>query len=339
MKKRLFCSGLFTAAIVAGCSTMGTTPNAMLSAQVAAPAAPGATYCNPIVLPNYPVGKRARDVTMGDPVPASDFLWLVDKAQQYRELADVTVLWHEGAWYMYPSVDMAWVSKNGGATWEHHPLNVRDIGYAPTVVRHKGKFLLMGSESSVYTSDSPLGPFLELGKIPTPANLPTQIDPMLFSDDDGKLFFYWGCTPKEGIFGVELDPDDPTKLKGAPVKLIGFEPERYAWQRLGDWNENLDRGWLEGAWMLKRNGTYYLTYCAAGTENRTYAVACNIAKSPLGPFKPQKHNPIQRSTTGLMTGTSHGSFVEGPNGSLWSFYTAKAGVVHGFERRLGMDPA
>src|SRR5439155_1109129 len=130
MKKRLFCSGWFTAAIVVGCSTVGTTPEATLDTQAAAPAAPGATYCNPIVVPNYPLGKRARDVTVGDPVPASDLLWLVDKAQQYRELADVTVLWHQGAWYMYPSVDMAWVTKNGGATWEHHPLNVRDIGYA-----------------------------------------------------------------------------------------------------------------------------------------------------------------------------------------------------------------
>jgi hypothetical protein len=91
--------------------------------------------------------------------------------------------------------------------------------------------------------------------------------------------------------------------------------------------------------MLKRNGTYYLTYCSAGTEYATYAVACVSGKSPLGPFTPQQNNPILRTTTGLITGTSHGSFVEGPNGSLWSFYTLRASVVHGFERRLGMDPA
>ena len=88
------------------------------------------TYCNPISLPNYPLGRRARDVTVGAPVPKDDWLWLVDKQQQFRELADVSVLWHEGAWYLYPSVDMAWVSKDGGATWQHHPLNVRDLGYA-----------------------------------------------------------------------------------------------------------------------------------------------------------------------------------------------------------------
>jgi xylan 1,4-beta-xylosidase len=297
------------------------------------------TYCNPISLPNYPLGKRAREVTVGAPVPRNDWLWLVDKQQQYRELADVSVLWHEGAWYMYPSVDMAWVRKDGGATWQHFPLNVRDLGYAPTIVKHKGKFLLMASESSVYTADAPLGPFKELGPIKLPAGVPGQIDPMLFSDDDGRLFYYWGCTPTEGIFGVELDADDPTRVISKPVKVIAFEPEKQPWQRLGDWNEQPARGWVEGAWMLKRNGKYYLTYGAGGTENRTYAMGCAVSQSPLGPFVPQKNNPILRTTTGLITGTAHGCVVEGPHNSLWAFYTVKASVVHGFERRLGMDPA
>ena len=91
--------------------------------------------------------------------------------------------------------------------------------------------------------------------------------------------------------------------------------------------------------MLKRDGKYYLTYAAAGTENRTYAMGCAVGKSPLGPFVPQKNNPVLRTTTGLVTGTAHGCVVEGPHKSLWAFYTVRAGVVHGFERRLGMDPA
>jgi beta-xylosidase len=74
-------------------------------------------------------------------------------------------------------------------------------------VKHRGKFLLMASESPVYTANLPLGPFTEIGPIKLPAGVPGQIDPMLFSDDDGRLFYYWGCTPAEGIFGVELDAD------------------------------------------------------------------------------------------------------------------------------------
>jgi xylan 1,4-beta-xylosidase len=297
-----------------------------------------ATYCNPLPIPNYPVGRLVRDIVIGQPI-GDAALWLQDRADQYRELADVSVLWHDGKWYMYPSVDMAWVSADGGATWQHHPLNVRDLGYAPTIVKHRGRFLLMGSESAVHVSDSPLGPFTPLGPIPLPAGLPPQIDPMLFSDDDGRLYYYWGCTPSDGIYGVELDPENCTRPIGTPVRLMGFEPDRVPWQRLGDWNENPNRGWVEGAWVIKRQGTYYLTYSAGGTENRTYAVGCLTSKSPLGPFTPQKNNPILRTVDGLITGSAHGSFVEGPHNSLWAFYTVQASVVHGFERRLGMDRA
>lgn len=297
------------------------------------------TYCNPLSIPDYPIGKRCRDIVVGAPSPSTGG-WLLDHLEQYRELADVSVLWHEGKWYMYPSVDMAWVSSDGGITWEHHPLNVRDIGYAPTVVRHKGKFLLIASSSPIYTSDSPLGPFTAIDKINLPPGLPTPIDPMLFSDDDGRLYYYWGCSAVGGIYGVELDADHPAKIIGTPVRLIEhFDPERFPWQRLGDWNEDANAGFIEGSWLLKRNGTYYLTYSAGGTENRTYAVGCLTSKSPLGPFTPQKNNPIMRNVDGLITGTAHGSFVEGPNNSLWAFYTLRAGVEHCWERRLGMDPA
>jgi hypothetical protein len=292
------------------------------------------TYCNPLPLPDYPIGKRARDIVPGTAVGPNDFLWLLGRQEQFRELADVTVLWEGGKWYMYPSVDMAWVSSDGGVTWEHHPLNVRDIGYAPTVVKHNGKYLLMAIDSPLYTSDSPLGPFTAIGKIALPGNVARQIDPMLLSDDDGRLYYYWG-----NVFGIELDANNPTRSIGQPIRLMQFEPDKYPWQRCGDWNEDANNGYIEGAWVIKQKGTYYLTYSAAGTEFSTYAVGCLTSKSPLGPFTHQKNNPIMRNTTGLVTGTGHGSFVEGPNGSLWSFYTLRAGVVHGWERRLGMDPA
>ena len=103
---------------------------------------------NPLPLPDYPVGKIARNITPGQPNQPIG-LWLVDRAEQYRELADPTGLWFEGKWYLYPSVDMAWVSADEGRTWEHHPLNVRDLGYAPTVVQHRGRFLLMASDSQI----------------------------------------------------------------------------------------------------------------------------------------------------------------------------------------------
>ena len=288
--------------------------------------------------PITPVGRFARDLDRGDTGP--DWMWRLGYKQQFRELADVTALWFDGKFYLYPSVDMAWVSEDLGATWKHHPLNVRDIGYAPTIVQHQDRFLLMASNSPIYASRSPLGPFEELGKIKLERNgkLPDFIDPMLFSDN-GRLFYYWGCSPTGGIWGVELDAEDPTQVLGTPQELIPFDPVKFPWEAVGQWNQNPRTGWMEGAWMLERGSKYYLTYSAGGTENRTYAMGAYVSDSPLGPFEPQKRNPILRTVDGLVTGSAHGSIIAGPNDELWAFYSVKASVVHAFERRLGMDRA
>ena len=290
--------------------------------------APPSTYCNPLPIPDYPIGKLARS----------------GNREQWRELADPSALWLEGKWYLYPSGDMAWVSADNGATWQHHPLNCRDVGYAPTVVKHGAKFLLVASASPLYEADSPLGPFKKLGEIRLPKKtgdfaVPELGDPMLFSDDDGKLFLYWGGSPAGGIWGVELDAQNPLNVIGKPVLAFKFNYQLHPWEAVGEWNQDPNRGWVEGAWMLKRNGTYYLTYSAAGTENRTYAMGCYVGKSPLGPFAPQKHNPILRTTYGLITGTAHGCIVAGPEDKLWAFYSILVGVAHNFERRIGMDRA
>ena len=113
-------------AVAAFCFAAAILSSAAQSSPAGAPVH-ATTYCNPLAIPNYPVGKRVRDIVPGAKVSATD-LWLQDHTEQFRELADVTVLWHEGKWYMYPSVDMAWVSSDGGISWQHHPLNIRDIG-------------------------------------------------------------------------------------------------------------------------------------------------------------------------------------------------------------------
>jgi hypothetical protein len=309
------------------------------------------TFCNPLCIPDYPVGRAAREVVNGDPIDKS-LIWLLDHKEQFRELADPSVIVDGGKWYLYPSCDMAWVSEDHGGTWTHRQIQVeglnpsgvfpyRDLGYAPSIVKHGGKFLLIASDSQVYAADTPLGIFKALGfiRIPRELHAPCQTDPMLFSDDDGRLFFYWGCTQNGGIWAVELDPKDPTKLLSVPKEVFRFEPKLHPWESLGEWNQNTTSSWMEGSWMLKHKGTYYLTYSAAGTMNKTYAMGCYVSKSPLGPFTPQKRNPILRTTEGLVTGTGHGCFFEDEDHSIWVFYTIRAGVAHGFERRIGMDRA
>ncbi len=296
------------------------------------------TFCNPLPLPNYPIGRMSRDITNGEPINSIG-LWLVDRKEHFRELADPSALWLDGKWFLYPSVDMAWVSEDLGATWQHHPLNIRDVGYAPTVVKNGDAFLLLASGSDLYTSSSPLGPFSSLGRIQMAEvpGMPPLTDPMLFSDDDGRLYFYWGCTQSGGIWGVELDAKHPDKALSKPRELIPFDPVGQPWEAVGAWNQNPHSGWVEGAWMVKHDGKYHLTYSAAGTQNRGYAMGCYTSATPLGTFVPQKRNPFFRTTHGLLTGTAHGSIVAGPGNRLWVFYSIRAAAVHGFERRIGMD--
>jgi hypothetical protein len=70
---------------------------ATLSVSLAEAASSLERYCNPIPLPDYPVGVRARDLVKGTPAEPEG-LWLLDLKEQYRELADPSALWHEGKW-------------------------------------------------------------------------------------------------------------------------------------------------------------------------------------------------------------------------------------------------
>jgi hypothetical protein len=109
------------------------------------------------------------------------------------------------------------------------------------------------------------------------------------------------------------------------------------WERYGEMNEYTDVAWIEGPWLQKHNGTYYLEYSASGTQWKTYAEGYYTAKSPMGPFTYAPNNPLLRRTDGIVTGTAHGSIVEGPDKRLWQFYTIVLNNPPG-GRRIGMDP-
>ncbi|MBE7030265.1 MAG: hypothetical protein E7409_02425 [Ruminococcaceae bacterium] len=282
------------------------------------------TYCNPMKVENYPMGYEAPD---------------------HRSLADPSVIYYEGKWYMYPSYGMAYVSEDF-ITWKHHPIQPVDIGYAPTVVVHKGKIYLCanGDSAMLYVADNPLGPFEQVGHMCYPNGEKVDgPDKMLFSDDDGRLYLYFtqNFTDKESgiaIYGVELDGDNPTKALTDPIHLIGFHPE-HTWECFGARSQHKGLGWIEGAWMVKINGRYYLTYSGSGTAFGTYATGAYYSdEGPLSGFVYQKRNPICSRNYGLTRGGGHGSIVEGPNGTYWSFYTIPISYSFKFERRIGMDP-
>lgn len=293
------------------------------------------TYCNPLPLPDYPRGRESR--RKHEPNSSG---WLNNGARRdFREMADPSVLFHDGAWYLYPSGGMAWVSDDF-VTWRHEVMNVSDIGYAPTIMALRGRFYMTASEGApLYVADAPLGPWRVVGPIRRADGkpLPYIHDPMYFADDDGRVFLYWGCGGP-GIFGAEVDAGNPDLVIEEPRWLFGYNPD-HVWERFGAHNEDPSQSYVEGSWMLKHAGRYYLTYAAPGTEFASYGMGVYVADAPLGPFRYQARNPILSDTSGLVRGPGHGCLVRGPNDTLWAFYTCTRCYHHVFERRVGCDPA
>lgn len=282
------------------------------------------TYCNPIPLPDYPIGRDALKADRQD-----EYNW--------RETADPTVLYENGKWYLYSSCGMMYVSEDF-RTWTHIKAEPYDCGYAPTVVKHKGKFYLCSSLSELFVADVPTGPFVSLGAfvLPNGDRLTRNYDPMLFSDDDGRFYLYYTTGAPE-ILGVELDADNPIQLLSEPAVQIRYNPD-HVWERMGEYNDDGSRCSLEGPWMFKRNGVYYLTYGAPATEFSTYAMGAYKGSSPLGEWSYMVTSPFTRKCDGLVRGPGHGSIVEGPNGTLWAFYTTTICYMDPMERRIGYDP-
>ena len=249
---------------------------------------------------------------------------------------DVTVIREQGRYYMYCTGGGAWVSDDL-RHWSFQ--RVANVPVAPHVVKYNGSFYLCGNSGPLFRADNPLGPFTSIGpwkNTPDAAGGwrgPFDMD--IYIDDDNKPYLYHPGRGIDGIYVVPLDPNDLTKFAGPVRRLFAFNKD-HIWERYGEMNEYTEVAWIEGPWMQKHNGTYYLQYSASGTQWKTYASGYYTAKSPLGPFTYASNNPLLRRTDGLVTGTAHGSIVEGPDQNLWQFYTIVLSNPPG-GRRIGMD--
>ena len=164
-------------------------------------------------------------------------------------------------------------------------------------------------------------------------------DPDFFQDDDGKLYMYNGSSNSYPLYGGEINRST-MQLKGARKELYLLNQARYGWQRFGEYMDNtfLDP-FIEGAWMTKYKGKYYLQYGAPGTEFSSYADGVVVSDHPLGPFIPQAHNPVSFKPGGFARGAGHGSTFQDNQHNWWHVSTMVIAVKNSFERRLGFWPA
>ena len=286
-----------------------------------------------------------------------------------REAADPSLVLFHDIYYLFPSMTAGFLTSLDLVTWEFHEFrNEMPIyDYAPDV-RVIGDYLYFSASKRsevchFYRTKDPIHDTFEMieGSFPF-------WDPNLFCDDDGRIYFYWGCSNVTPIYGVELDPTD-FKPKTEPLIMFDSKEKEIGYERNGEdhippktqlqieeavqamiksmpnmpeENKKIlykymgNDPYIEGAWLTKHKDKYYLQYAIPGTQYNVYCDGVYVADEPLGPYKLAKNNPFSYKPGGFITGAGHGSTMEDRNGMLWHTASMRISVNHIFERRLGL---
>lgn len=291
-----------------------------------------------------------------------------------REAADPSMILFKGKYYIFASMTLGvWVSEDM-ANWENHrlPEDLPLYDYAPDA-RVIGDYVYFCASKReeicdfYRTKDIINGPYEKInGSF-------AFWDPNMFLDDDGRLYFYWGCTNISPLYGIELDPVN-LKPIGEKKALIFGDVYTKGYERIGEDNtifpvegEELDirfenflrtRGiktedvsnemlpmlkgflsnapYIEGAWMDKYKGKYYLQYACNGAQYNVYADGVYVSDNPLGPFTLARNNPYSYKPGGFLPGAGHGSTMRDIYENLWHTATMRISKNHQFERRVGL---
>ena len=177
-------------------------------------------------------------------------------------------------------------------------------------------------------------------------------DPAIFQDDDGRIYLYWGCSTREPIWGIELDAKTMMPI-GKKTAIIHEQETVHGWERVGE-NNKLEppktfgdrvirfalgtKPCIEGAFMTKHNGLYYMQYATPYTQHNVYSNGVYVGRSPLGPFTYQSHNPFSSKPGGFITAAGHGSTFRDHQGQWWHVATMRISVNDDYERRVGLFP-
>lgn len=281
------------------------------------------TYCNPLNLDyTYPFHNS-------------------HLGKSYRSGADPAVVEFRGEYYMFVTRSWGyWHSKDllnwdfiTPEKWYFEGCN------APAAHNYKDSILYVcgnpsGAMSILYTDNPKRGDWKAV-----PSVLHDLQDPALFIDDDERAYMYWGSSNRWPIRGKELDMKNKfLPIAKKPDSLLFLRPDIHGWERFGENHTSDIKPFIEGAWMTKHNGKYYLQYAAPGTQFNVYGDGVYVGKSPLGPFEYAAHNPFCYKPGGFATGAGHGSTVCGPGGIYWHFGTIHLSINYKFERRLCMFP-
>ena len=292
----------------------------------------------------------------------------INPGVSYRTGADPAIVNHKGAYYLFMTLADGYWRSTDLIHWQFITPSMWPGGgiVAPAVWSDGDRLILQPSMSftrpgSIYVSTAP-----ETGKLDylvrvmpdlpgAVDKLPEQMkpdevppgpwDPGLLKDDDGQWYLYWGSSNVFPIYGQKIAFADGKLIYQTHAEpLFKLHPEEHGWERFGqDHSGLLANGqptapYVEGAWMTKAGGRYYLQYGAPGTEFNAYANGTYVSDKPLGPFTYAPYNPIAYKPGGFVHGAGHGSTFQDRYGNWWNTGTPWIGYNWTFERRIDLLP-
>lgn len=282
-----------------------------LSACATAPPGAPATFANPVLDSDFPdpAVLRAADgyyYAYATQTERSGILMVNLQVARSRDL----VAWEELEDAL--PVNPAWASKT------------HDF-WAPHVVRHGDRYILYYSAKpdsalddkeqglclAAATSARPEGPFTDIGLPLLCGPGFVNIDPMAYDDPaTGKSLLYWGS----GFQPIKVRELAPDRLSFAPgSEAIDLIPA----------DKTIEyRNLVEGAWVIRRDGYYYLFFSGdncCGAEAK-YAVMVARSRSATGPFEIKPGAILERRD--IWHAPGHNSLIEDGSGQVWMLYHA-----------------
>ena len=190
--------------------------------------------------------------------------------------------------------------------------------HAPTIRYHNGKFYIITTNvyqpkkdepgkmiNFIITATDPKGPWSN----PIIVEGAPGIDPHIFFDDDGKIYYIGNHAPENPNFQGEGE----IWIQELDANSLQLKGERHFL-----WRGACQGTWAEGPHIYKKDGYYYLLIAEGGTSFN-HAVMIAASKNITGPYDANDRNPIL-STRHLsydywVNSTGHADMVELPNGN------------------------
>ena len=208
--------------------------------------------------------------------------------------------------------------------------------HAPTIRFNKGVYYIISTNvyydaeknkanmvNFIITANNPAGPWSD----PVHIEGAPGIDPDLFFDDDGRVWYVGNQAPENPSF----DGEGEIWLQELDLNEYSLIGERHLL-----WRGACGGVWAEGPHMYKKDGKYYLIIAEGGTSFN-HAVMVAMSEKIEGPYISNPRNPILTSRhlsyDNWVNSTGHGDIVELDDGR---YYMVILGIRNEINRGSNM---